>query len=98
MGLFTPFTVKSKITLRKLWASSPKDWDDPVPEQLKENCTRAHTQKRARTPARTRTRVRTDTRAHTRACLRTGTCTRTHALALSHAPHARMGANMDVPR
>ena len=34
MGLLTPFTVKSKIILRKLWASSPKlDWDDPVPER-----------------------------------------------------------------
>ena len=38
MGLLTPFTVKSEIILRKLWASLPKlHWDDPVPEQLNEN-------------------------------------------------------------
>lgn len=37
MGLATPFTVKAKILMRKLWCGSNKalGWDDPMPEELR---------------------------------------------------------------
>lgn len=36
MGLVSPFTVRAKIMLRKLWAQDKKlDWDDAMPERLR---------------------------------------------------------------
>ena len=33
LGLISPFTVKAKIMLRKLWALDRRfDWDEPIPE------------------------------------------------------------------
>ena len=35
LGLVSPFVVKAKMYLRKLWALEPKlDWDDPIPQSL----------------------------------------------------------------
>ena len=43
MGLISPFTVKLKILLRKIWAVVPKlDWDDSIPEWLKDDWEKAH--------------------------------------------------------
>ena len=37
MGLISPFTVRAKIMLRKLWGQEKKlDWDDPIPERLRQ--------------------------------------------------------------
>ena len=37
MGLASPFTVKAKILMRRLWASEMKlGWDDPMPENLRD--------------------------------------------------------------
>ena len=36
MSLVSPFTVRAKIMLRKLWGQENKlDWDDPIPDHLK---------------------------------------------------------------
>ena len=36
MGLVSPFTIRAKIMLRKLWGQENKlDWDDPSPDHLK---------------------------------------------------------------
>ena len=36
LGLLSPFTVRAKIMLRKLWALHSKlGWDDPIPEALR---------------------------------------------------------------
>ena len=36
MGLVSPFTVRAKKVLRKLWGHENKlDWDDPIPEHIK---------------------------------------------------------------
>ena len=41
LGLAGPFTVRSKIMMRQLWASETKlDWDDPVPEACREDWTK----------------------------------------------------------
>ena len=41
LGLAGPFTVRSKIMMRQLWASKTKlDWDDPVPEACREDWTK----------------------------------------------------------
>ena len=38
LGLAGPFTVRAKILMRHLWGSDRKlDWDDPIPEENKEN-------------------------------------------------------------
>ena len=35
MGIITPFTVRAKIILRKVWAYSPKiGWDDAIPNEI----------------------------------------------------------------
>ena len=35
LGLISPFTIKAKILLRKLWTVEPKlEWDDPLPGHL----------------------------------------------------------------
>ena len=35
LGLISPFTIKAKILLRKLWTVEPKlEWDDPLPGYL----------------------------------------------------------------
>ena len=35
LGLISPFVIKAKIYLRKLWALEPKlDWDDNLPQAL----------------------------------------------------------------
>ena len=33
-GLISPFTVRAKILVRKLWSHKTIDWDDPIPEYL----------------------------------------------------------------
>ena len=35
LGLISPFTVKAKILMRRIWAHKTIDWDDPIPESLK---------------------------------------------------------------
>ena len=36
LGLLSPFTVKAKIILRKIWVLQPKcDWDDDLPDDIK---------------------------------------------------------------
>ena len=38
LGLAGPFTVRAKILMRHLWGSEQKlDWDDPIPEENREN-------------------------------------------------------------
>jgi hypothetical protein len=38
LGLASPFVVRAKIMMRKLWISDPKlDWDNPIPEKCQEN-------------------------------------------------------------
>ena len=38
LGIAGPFTVRAKILMRHLWGSDRKlDWDDPIPEENKEN-------------------------------------------------------------
>ena len=35
LGLLTPFTIRAKIIMRKMWAYEPKiDWDDSLPSSL----------------------------------------------------------------
>ena len=34
LGLISPFTVRAKILMRKLWTHKTIDWDDPIPESL----------------------------------------------------------------
>ena len=34
LGLISPFTVRTKILMRKLWTQKTIDWDDPIPESL----------------------------------------------------------------
>ena len=35
VGLLTPFTVRTKILLRRIWAYRPKiDWDDELPDEI----------------------------------------------------------------
>ena len=35
LGLISPFTIKARISLRKLWTVEPKlEWDDPLPGYL----------------------------------------------------------------
>ena len=34
LGLISPFTVRAKILMRKLWAYKTIDWDDPISESL----------------------------------------------------------------
>ena len=37
LGLISPFTVKAKIMLCKLWAQDRKfDWDEPIPETFRQ--------------------------------------------------------------
>jgi len=37
IGLLTPFTVKAKILLRKIWAHEPMiGWDDPIPKRIED--------------------------------------------------------------
>ena len=37
IGLLTPFTVKVKILLRKIWTYEPLiDWDDKLPEHMEQ--------------------------------------------------------------
>ena len=37
LGLARPFTVRAKILMRQLWATSEKlDWDDAIPEDNKQ--------------------------------------------------------------
>ena len=37
LGLISPFVVRAKIMMRKLWVSEPKlGWDDPLPDSLKD--------------------------------------------------------------
>ena len=37
MGLISPFTVRAKIMLCKLWGRDEKlDWDDAIPERLRQ--------------------------------------------------------------
>lgn len=37
MGLMSPFTVRAKIMLRKLWGRDEKlDWDDAIPDRLRQ--------------------------------------------------------------
>ena len=36
LGLLTPFTIRAKILLRKIWAHEPRlDWDDDLPASIK---------------------------------------------------------------
>lgn len=38
LGLISPFTVRAKIMLRKLWGQDKKlGWDDPIPENLRQD-------------------------------------------------------------
>ena len=35
LGLLTPYTIRAKIILRKLWVHEPKlEWDDPIPDTI----------------------------------------------------------------
>ena len=37
LGLISPFTVKAKIMLRKLWAQDQKfGWDEPIPSSFRQ--------------------------------------------------------------
>ena len=41
LGLISPFVVRAKIMMRKLWVSEPiLGWDDPLPDSLKEDWTK----------------------------------------------------------
>ena len=41
LGLLTPFTVKLKVLMRRVWAHDPKiDWDDTVPKEIHEEWNR----------------------------------------------------------